>query len=134
MKHGVGEKSIPRNTNAKFLLGVTQAAGWNVNFCPGQQSADNEISSWSISIFFFIFVWECICFSVSNIHLMHCVSQQYKLPGFPNIECFIISCSRGFSGTQRSSGNTPLGVVSYKYIGWSGAKSSFFWSQDSLPM
>lgn len=132
MKHGVGEKSIPRNTNAKFLLGVTQAAGWNVKFCPGQQSADNEISSWNISIFSLflyenVFVWECV-------YLMHCVSQQYKLPGFPNIECFIISCSRGFSGTQRSSGNTPLGVVSYKYIGWNGGKSSVFWSQDSLPM
>lgn len=27
MKHGVAEISIPRKTNAKFLLGVSQAAG-----------------------------------------------------------------------------------------------------------
>lgn len=83
MKHGVGEKSVPRKTNARFLLGMTRAAGWNVNFCPGHQSADNEIS---ISILFFIFVWERVCFSVSNIYLVHCVSQQNKLPGFPSIE------------------------------------------------
>lgn len=84
--------------------------------------------------FFFIFVWECVCFSASNIYLMHCVSQQNKLPCFPSIECFIASCSRGFSGTQRSPANTPLAVVSYKCVGWSGGKSSWFWSQDSLLM
>lgn len=67
--------------------------------------------------FSFIFVWERVCFSVPNIYLMHCVSQQNKLPGFPSTEWFLTLCSRGFSGTLRSSGNTPLAVVSYKYMG-----------------
>lgn len=87
---------------------------------------NQQIMRFLFLFFFFIFVWERVCFSVSNIYLMHCVSQQNKLPGFPSIEWFLTLCSRGFSGTLRSSGNTPLAVVSYKYMGWSGGKSSFF--------